>query len=170
MLLKIAPMKKITLLFILGFAQTLFANEVLDLNATYQVPVPSEKFAHLATFEITNYQIITNDKGVRYMTYTLPDDLTGELMTINMPLVSEIDGNKHFESEQGTADCTGKWIALECGVAFKNLEINQSKVISHLVLKYGYNQETKNRVLVSRIFSNDPIGFVKTNGKKEEVQ
>lgn len=162
-------MKKTTLLFVFFFAQTLLAGEVLNLNATYQVPVASEKFAELATFEITNYQIITNDEGARHMAYALPEDLTGEQMTINMPLVSEIDGNKHFESEQGTADCTGKWIALECSVKFENLEIQQSKVITHLIGKYGYNQEAKNRFMVSRMFSNDPIGFVKTNGKKEEA-
>lgn len=162
-------MKKITLLFVFLFVQSLFANEVLDLNATYQVPVPSEKFAHLATFEITNYQIITNDNGESHMAYALPEDLTGEQMTINMPLVSDVDGNKHFESEQGTADCTGKWIALECSVKFENLEISKGKVITHLVGKYGYNQETKNRFMVSNIFSNDPIGFVKTSGKKEEA-
>lgn len=163
-------MKKTTLLYILLFSQTLFANEVLDLNATYQVPMPSEKLAHLATFEITNYQIITNDTGVRYMAYTLPEDLTGEQMTINMPLTLDVDGNKHFESEQGTADCTGKWIALDCSVKFQNLEIQQSKVIMHLVSKYGYTKNAKNRFMVSRAFSNDPIGIVKVNGKKEEAQ
>ena len=162
-------MLKCTLLAIsLLFSQAVLAEEVLNLNATYQVPLASEKFAHLATFEITNYQIITNDNGEKYMTYTLPNDLIGEDMTITLPLVSEVDGKKLFENEQGTADCTGQWIALDCGVIFKNLEINQNKVITHLVSKYGYNQETKNRYMVSRMFSNDPIGFVKTNGKKED--
>lgn len=161
-------LNKTLIVFGLLASQILMADEVLNLNATYQVPVPSEKLAHLATFEITNYQIITNNKGVRYMSYTLPEDLTGEQMAIIMPLVSEADSKKLFESEQGTADCTGKWIALECSVRFQNLEIKQSNVIPHLFLKYGYNQETKNRITVSRIFSNDPIGLVKTNGKKEE--
>lgn len=160
-------LKKVAIAIVLFSTLTILADEILNLNATYQVPVPSEKFAHLATFEITNYQIITNNKGVRYMTYTLPEDLTGETMTVEIPLVSEVDGKKYFESEQGTADCTGKWVALDCGVTFKNLEIKQNKVIPHLVMKYGYNQETKNRIMVSRIFSNDPIGLVKTNGKKE---
>jgi len=148
---------------ILFFSQFVLADEVLDLNATFQVPVPSEKFAHLATFEITNFQIITNNKGVRSMSYTLPDDLSGELINIKMPLVSEVDDSKHFESEQGLADCTGKWTTLECGVHLQNLQITQSKVISHLFMKYGYNQETKNRVIVSSIFSKDPVGFIKAN-------
>lgn len=151
------------------FSLNVMAGEVLNLNATYQVPVPSEKFAHLATFEITNYQIITNDDGSKHMSYTLPEDLTGEQKAILIPLVSDVDGKKYFEGEQGSADCTGKWIALDCAVKFQNLEIKQSNVIPHLILKYGYNQETKNRIMVSRMFSNDPIGLVKTAGKKEEA-
>ncbi len=145
------------------FSQFLLADEVINLKATFQVPVPSEKFAHLATFEITNFQIMTNNKGVRYMSYTLPDDLTGDAMTIKMPLISEVDGNKHFENEQGIADCSGEWTALECGMHFQNLQINQKTVISHLFLKYGYNQETKNRVIVSSIFSKDPVGLLKAH-------
>lgn len=158
-------------LFVIGFlfSQVLLAGEVLNLNATYQVPVPSEKFAPYATFEITNYQIITNDDGSKYMSYTLPEDLTGEQKAIIMPLVSDVDGKKSFAGEQGTADCTGKWIALECSVKFENLNIKQGNVIPFLVMKYGYNQDTKNRIMVSRMFSNDPIGFVKTDGKKEET-
>lgn len=157
-------LKKALIILTLLSTQALMAeDEVLNLKATFQVPVPSEKFAHLATFEITNFQIITNNKGVRYMSYTLPDDLTGELMTIKLPLISEGDDKKYFENEKGTADCSGKWIALECGVTFKNLEIKKNKVISHLFLKYGYNQETKNRIMVSSIFSNDPLGLLKTH-------
>lgn len=156
-------LKIILIISCLFFSQFALADEVLDLKATYQVPVPSEKFAHLATFEITNFQIITNNKGVRYMSYTLPDDLTGDTVNIKMPLASEVNDNKHFENEQGIADCSGKWTALVCGVSFQNLQINQQKVISHLFLKYGYNQETKNRVIVSSIFAKDPVGLIKAN-------
>lgn len=156
-------LKTLFIISCLVFSQVSLAAEFLDLKATYQVPVPSEKFAHLATFEITNFQIITNDKGIRYMSYTLPDDLTGDTVNIKMPLVSEDGDNKHFENEQGLADCSGKWTALECGVRYQNLQIDQKKVISHLFLKYGYNQETKNRVIVSSIFLKDPVGLIKAN-------
>ncbi|WP_409479849.1 hypothetical protein [Pseudobdellovibrio sp. HCB154] len=160
--------KKVLLIFSLLFSQSLLAaDEVLDLNATFQVPVPSEKFAHLANFEITNYQIITNSKGVITMAYTLPEDLSGEQITIVLPLISDNNGNRLFKGEKGSADCTGEWASLECGVRFENLNIQQGKVITHLFAKYGYNQETKNRMLVSQMFAKNPTGLLKTNGTKE---
>lgn len=156
-------------IFTFLFAQSGFAQEVLNLNAKYAVPV-SESLQPLATFDIEQYQIITNEKGVRYMSYSLPEDLTaGEQIDIVMPLIAETDtGHKTFQNEQGLAECSGKWIALSCDIKFQNLDFSEDKVVPFLLLKYGYNKETKNRIAISRKFMNDPIGTVKTNGKKEE--
>lgn len=140
----------------------LFASSQLFAETTFQVPVPLDKIAHLATFQISDFQISSTSNDI-VLTYTLPQDLSGDQIIITQSLVSDVDGQKHFENDLGTTDCTGPLDKLECSVNFKSLPLNQSKTISYLFAKYGYNQETKNRVMVSQIFAKELFGYIRSN-------
>lgn len=143
------------------------AVETLALKATYEVPV-SEDLVAQAKFEISDYYIVTIDAGQKSMVYFMPDDLTaGDYVLISMPLTSDVSGTKTFDSDLGNATCTGKWIALNCNVKFKNLPLDPEKAESFLQLKYGINEETDKKILVTQKFMNDPIGIIRTDGIRE---
>ncbi|AZZ36341.1 hypothetical protein CIK05_05900 [Bdellovibrio sp. qaytius] len=161
--------KSVLIAMVLFLSQTLLAQEVLNLNAKYSVPA-SEDLQNLTTFEIEHFKIITNEKGVRYMSYTLPDDLTaGEPIKVMMPLIAETDtGHKTFQNQQGTAVCDGQWVALNCDIKFHDLDFSPAKVDSFLYLKYGDNKDTESRISITLQFMNNPIGKIKTDGLKGE--
>ncbi len=150
-------MKFLSTFLILIFLQSSQADEVLNLQAIYKIPASQESDASYSQFTLENYQVRTVGKEA-FLSYTLPEEMTGIKQKIEMKLVLQNSATKVLEGEKAIALCVGKWLVLKCDVKFKKISIDLFKVKEKLETTGASVQEINGRLSVLSKFSGDPIG------------
>ena len=152
-------------------AQTLLklkADYVVPFQEGFETPESSRRFS-------IDYKVIQNRDGGDRTLFTLPRELVGKKMLIDMTVVSQtVDENgivqKALTGPMGDAICSGPWAKMQCVYKFTGTEINPLEVKNFLKAKYGEGSKRYLELLeVSRVFKCDPLGEVQTLKKALSV-
>lgn len=160
---KMNTLKFLTTFFILISTQSqLWADQVLNFEAQYIIPVTSPLEAHYSHYKLQDYQVRIYDSSESkksQLKYTLPAEMIGEFKEITLDLVANHDGEKFLSGEFATAKCLGAWNELKCEMRFHDLPIDLTLVETNLREKGVLESEIKTRLQILSRFSGDPIGF-----------
>jgi hypothetical protein len=148
--------------FVFSTNSILLAEEVLNFEANYIIPVNSPLEENFSTYKLQDYKVrifSPIEKKVSQLSYTLPVEMVGESTDVTLDLIATHDDVKYLSGEFATARCQGAWIQLKCEMRFHDLPIKLSKVETNLRDSGVSESEIKIRLEILSRFSGDPIGF-----------
>jgi hypothetical protein len=136
---------------------------VISLRAQYVVPAGAE--SQESSFETPKYFILEGADGSASMHMALPMELVGHNRMISLELVSRSGLQKSFASQNGEAECDGKWTEMTCDIRFFNLSIEAKNRDAFIDQNVPRPQQSLIRAAALH-FETDPIGKVLVLGRK----
>lgn len=124
--------------------------------ASYTVPTLDPQLSPYAHFEISDLRVEKGNGALR-VTYSLPLELTGDPVTIELTGEESLHGGRvRLRGELGKANCVGA----SCEVDYRHLPINRAAVTARLWDISETQEEFDARLQLAMEFEGNPIGIV----------
>lgn len=135
---------------------------VLNLKATYSIPIVAAESSELNKFELNNYSVLT-DENKEQIEFELPSEMTGmpdQKILLKMigktgPTTRVLSGVK------GKAVCNGPWAEMQCSIAFKDVKFDLKK-LKKIISQQAPSQDSEQKMIMLARFAADPIGTFST--------
>jgi hypothetical protein len=143
------------------FYVTVFSATVANAYSSkgfYQVPVKERALKKSAVYEIEyNDSDFANLGQVQFV---LPSTLTGDNKVFSMKRVNKVSGAFVGENVDGLCTLDKEESIFSCLVVLRKLNIDAAMVEKSIREKFQSESEIKNKILVAKKFSGEPIGIL----------
>lgn len=133
-----------------------FYAEARPVRGTYEVPAPQD-LRNFSSFPV-KFKSEEYDNGQRALTFPLPAELTGKVVSLFM---AETDVPGVWKGPQVDGNCKKIGRIFECSMTFKDIEIDDAIVESVLTAKHPLEADLQRALELAGRFKAEPAGILR---------